>query len=124
MQKWLQFINSKHNDEKNVIICEELKREGFKKIRIDIIPCKIISKDFDEKYKKYLDSIYFRHINIVNENSEIKNIKKSEFLIKPKVSVIISVYNIEKYIIQCLDSISYQIKDIEIIIVIVLQIIP
>ena len=110
------IYNLNNNDEKNILIYEELKREGFKKMGINIIPSKIISDDFDEKYKKYLDSIYFRHINIINDNSEIKIIKKSEFLIKPKVSVIIFVYNIEKFITECLDSISNQtLKNIEII---------
>ena len=109
------IYNLQNNDEKNILIYEELKREGFKKMGIDIIPSKIISDEFQEKYIKYLDSIYFRHINIVNKNSE-KIIKKSEFLIKPKVSVIISIYNIEKYITKCLDSISNQtLKNIEII---------
>ena len=43
----------------------------------------------------------------------LKIIKKSEFIFKPKVS---AMYNIEKYIIECLDSISNQtLKDIEII---------
>ena len=110
------IYNLNFNDEKNILIYEELKKDGFKKLGIDMIPSKIISKKFDDKYNKYLDNKYFRHINIVNENSEIKIIKKSELLFKPKVSVIISVYNIEKYIIECLDSISNQtLKEIEII---------
>ena len=54
--------NLNHNDEKNILIYEELKREGFKKLGIDIIPSKIISNDFDEKYNKYLDNIYFRNL--------------------------------------------------------------
>ena len=65
--------NLYHNKENNIIIYEELKIEGFKKLGIDIIPSKKISNYFDEKYNKYLDNIYFRNINIVNENCEIKN---------------------------------------------------
>ena len=64
---------------KNILIYKELKREGFKKMGIKIILSKKISNYFDEKYNKYLDNIHLRNINIINENCEIKIIKKSEF---------------------------------------------
>ena len=110
------IYNLNQDEEKNILVYEELKREGFKNLEIDFIPTKKISMKFHEKYEKYMDNIYFRHINIVNENYEITIFKKGDYLFKPKVSVIILIYNVEKYIIQCLESISKQtLKEIEII---------
>jgi hypothetical protein len=94
------IYNSNKNDEKNFLIYEELKREGFKNLG----------------YEKYLDSIYFSQLNMINITYEIKIIKNGNYVFKPKVSVIISIYTVEEYIIECLDSISNQtLKDIEII---------
>ncbi len=110
------IYNINQNEENNILVYEELKKEGFKNLEINLIPSKNISKRFHEKYEKYIDSIYFKHLNKVNEKNTIKIIKKANYLFKPKVSVIIPIYNIEKYIIECLDSISKQtLKEIEII---------
>ena len=109
------LYNLNQNEENNILIYEELKREGFKNMEIDLIPSKSISMKFHKKYEKYIDNIYFRHINSLNESYEII-IKKGNYFFKPKVSVIIPIYNVEKYIIECLDSISKQtLKEIEII---------
>lgn len=62
-------------------------------MEIDFIPSWKISWKFHEKYEKYIDNIYFRHLNIVNKNYEIKIIKKVDYLFKPKVSIIIPIYN-------------------------------
>ena len=49
---------------------------------------------------------------------EVHVIQTTNYQFKPKVSVIIPVYNIEEYIIKCLDSIINQILyEIEIIVV-------
>ncbi len=55
--------------------------------------------------------------NADNEpNSEAMIIIKNEILYTPKVSVIIPVYNVEKYLRECLDSVVNQtLKEIEII---------
>lgn len=70
------IYNSNKNDEKNFLIYEELKREGFKNLG----------------YEKYLDSIYFSQLNMINITYEIKIIKNGNYVFKPKVSVIISIY--------------------------------
>ena len=110
------IYNPNQNNEKNILVYEELKREGFKNLEIDLIPTIKINHKFHEKYEKYIDNIYFSQLNMINKTYEIKIIKKANYVFKPKVSVIISIYNIEQYIIECLDSISNQtLKDIEII---------
>ncbi len=99
--------NLNQNDEKNILVYEKLKREGFRNLEIDLIP---------KINYKFLDNIYFSQLNMINKTYEIKIFKKSNYVFKPKVSIIISIYNIEQYIIECLDSISNQtLKDIEII---------
>ena len=114
----ITIYNLNQNKENNILVYEELKREGFKNMEIDFIPSWKISWRFHEKYEKYIDNIYFKHLNLADENFEIKIIKKANYLFKPKVSIIIPIYNEEKYIIQCLDSITKQtLKEIEIIIV-------
>ena len=105
----------KNNKEKDISIYEELKKNIFQKLGIDIIPSNLISQEFHEKY---LNHLYFKHINLINEKLKVHIIKKTNYLFKPKVSVIIPVYNLEKYIIKCLDSIIKQkLYEIEIIIV-------
>ena len=117
----MTIYNINQNDEKNILVYEELKREGFQNMGIDIIPSKKISKKFHKKYIKYLDKIYFRKLNtinnnIINNNFKVNIIRKSHFLFKPKVSVIFPTYNAEKHLIVTLDSILKQtLKDIEII---------
>ena len=112
----ITIYNLNQNEEKNILVYEELKREGFKNMEIDSIPSSKINSNFHEKYEKYIDNIYFKHLNTVNENYEIIIIKEGNYLFKPKVSIIIYIYNIEKYIIQCLESITKQsLKEIEII---------
>ena len=61
-------------------------------------------------------------INLLNyikekvQSKQINIIKESELLFTPKISVIIPVYNVEKYLSECLDSIINQtLKEIEII---------
>ncbi len=72
------------DEEKNILVYEELKREGFKDLGINLIPSQKISRKFHEKYEKYIDNIYFRHLNILNKNDEIKIIKKANHSFKPK----------------------------------------
>ncbi len=82
-----------------------------------------ISKNLFEKEIKnkenntfYLNYLYFKHVNIAKEKCEENILKKPNFPFKPKVSVIIPVYNVEKYLALCLDSIINQtLKEIEII---------
>ena len=105
----------KNNKKQNIFIYEQLKNNKFQKLGIDIIPSNLISQEFHEKY---LNHFYFKHINLINEKFEVHIIKKTNYLFKPKVSVIISVYNVEKYIMKCIDSIIKQkLYEIEIIIV-------
>ncbi len=105
----------KNNEEKNIYLYEKLQKKKFLKLGIDIIPSNLIGKEFHEKY---LNHFYFKHINLINVKFEINIIKNVNYTFKPKVTVIIPVYNVEKYIIRCLDSIINQkLHEIEIIIV-------
>lgn len=64
----------------------------------------------------YLNYLYFKHVNIAKEKCEEKILKKSHFSFKPKVSVIIPIYNVQNYLTFCLNSIINQtLKEIEII---------
>ena len=106
-------IYNLNNNKKNIYLYEELMKEKFKILGIEPIPSFLISKEFHEKY---LDNLYFKHLNLIKEKNEITIISKSQFSFTPKVSVIIEVYNAENYIIECLDSILNQnLKEIEII---------
>ena len=51
------IYNLNQNEEKNILVYEELKREGFKNMEIDLIPSINVSKKFHEKYEKYIDNI-------------------------------------------------------------------
>ena len=105
----------KNNKEQNIFIYEKLKKKGFQKIGIDTIPSDLISEEFHENY---LNHFYFKHIYEVNEKYEVTIIKNANYLFKPKVSVIIPLYNLEKYIIKCLNSvINQKLNEIEIIVV-------
>ena len=82
----------------------------------------IIQNLFEKEYKNeenntfFLNYLYFKHLNIAKEKSEEKILKKSNIFFKPKVSVIIPIYNVEKYLTSCLNSIVNQtLKEIEII---------
>ena len=105
----------KNNKEQNIIIYEKFLKKKFQKLGIDNIPSNLISEEFHEKF---LNHFYFKHINMINEKFEVNIIKNVNYLFNPKVSVIIPVYNVEKYIIKCLDSIINQkLNEIEIIVV-------
>ena len=105
--------NLNHDVQQNIYIYEQLKKEKFENLGIGIIPPHLLGTKFNEEY---LDNLYFKHINLVNKNIKEIIIKKSNYLFKPKISVIIPIYNVENYIIQCLMSISKQkLKEIEII---------
>ncbi len=112
LAKNIIIYNLNHN-KKNIYLYEELKREKFKNLGIEPIPSFLISKNFDEKY---LDNLYFKHINLMKDKNEINIVRKTQMFFIPKVSVIISVYNVENFIMDCLDSILNQtLKEIEII---------
>ena len=64
----------------------------------------------------YLSYLYFKHFHIAKEKNEEKIVKQLNISFKPKVSVIIPVYNVQNYLKLCLDSIINQkLKEIEII---------
>ena len=64
----------------------------------------------------YLDYLYFKHVNIAKEKNEEKILKNSSISYIPKISVIIPIYNVEKYLKTCLNSIINQtLKEIEVI---------
>jgi hypothetical protein len=70
----------------------------------------------EENNTFYLDYLYFKYVNIAKEKYEEKILKKSNLTFKPKVSVIIPIYNVQNFLIDCLDSIVKQsLKEIEII---------
>ena len=112
LAKEICIYNLKNNI-KNIYLYDELKKDKFKLLGIKPIPPFLISKNFNEEY---LDNLYFKHINLINEKNELNIIRKSKLLFTPKVSIIISFYNVEKYILDCLKSILNQsLKEIEII---------
>ena len=48
--------------------------------------------------------------------NDVKILKKADLKFEPKVSIVVPVYNVEKYLKQCLNSITNQtLKEIEII---------
>ena len=70
----------------------------------------------EENNTFYLDYLYFKHINIAKEKCEEKILKKLNISFRPKVSVIIPIYNVQNYLILCIESVVSQIlKEIEII---------
>ena len=90
------------NNETNLFI--KIKKNFENNIRIE------------ENNTFYLDYLYFKHVNIAKEKCEEKILKKSNITFKPKVSVIIPIYNVQNFLIDCLDSIVKQsLKEIEII---------
>jgi len=78
-----------------------------------------IDKEINQKEENntfYLDYLYFKITNIAKEKSEEKILKKSNISFSPKVSVIIPIYNVQDYLILCIESVVNQIlKEIEII---------
>ena len=83
------------------------------------IKIKNIFEEINKKEKNntfYLDYLYFKHINIAKEKYEEKILKYSNITFKPKVSVIIPIYNVQNYLSTCIESIINQsLKEIEII---------
>ena len=78
-----------------------------------------IYKEINQKEENntfYLDYLYFKITNIAKEKSEEKILKKSNISFRPKVSVIIPIYNVQDYLISCIESVVNQtLKEIEII---------
>ena len=102
------------------VLYDELKKEGFDRLGIS-------GKDkeyfYDEKiYKKYQEICMnsFENYEILN-GSEPKKRKylQEKFLVKtekPKVSIIVPIYNVEDYLVECMESVVRQtLEDIEII---------
>ena len=78
----------------------------------------IFEKEIENKENNtfYLDYLYFKHVNIAKEQCEEKILKKYNISFRPKVSVIIPIYNVQNYLITCIESIVNQtLKEIEII---------
>jgi len=87
-----------------------------KEINIIIKTPNLFKKIDNENNTFYLDYLYFKHINLAKEKNEEKILKKTDISFKPKVSVIIPIFNVEQYLIECLNSIINQLlKEIEII---------
>ena len=85
-------------------------------INFNINTQNLYEKIINQNNTFYLNYLYFKHLNIGKEKSEEKLLKKLNISFKPKVSVIIPIYNVEKYLIICLNSIINQrLKEIEII---------
>ena len=83
-------------------------------IKIENIIQEINKKEENNTF--YLDYLYFKHINIAKEKCEEKILKKLNISFRPKVSVIIPIYNVQNYLILCIESVVSQIlKEIEII---------
>ena len=96
------------NNETNLYL--KIKTNFENNIRIQEINKK------EENNTFYLDYLYFKYVNIAKEKYEEKILKKSNLTFKPKVSVIIPIYNVQNFLIDCLDSIVKQsLKEIEII---------
>ncbi len=105
--------NINTNKEQSILLYEELKKERFEKLGIQVIPSDKISADF---HKRYLEHIYFKHVDKAKEQYTADVLKKADLQFVPKVSVIVPVYNVENYIIDCLTSLSNQkLQEIEII---------
>ena len=89
-----------------------LKNEGYKHLEIDDTEIHRVNSIFDESYKRYVFSESLR-FNEAKRNLEC--IQQSDAG-NCKVSVIIPVYNVEKYLRECLESVINQsLKGIEIV---------
>ena len=89
-----------------------------KEIDLNIINQNIFENEIKNKENNtfYLNYLYFKHVNIAKEKSEEKIIKQLNISFKPKISVIIPIFNVQNFLILCLDSIVNQtLKEIEII---------
>ena len=105
--------NVNTNKEQSILLYEELKKERFENLGIQTIPSDKISSDFHERY---LEHMYFKHVNKAKEQYAAVVLKKADLQYVPKVSVIVPVYNVESYVNDCLASLSDQkLKEIEII---------
>ena len=76
-----------------------------------------LSKHYINQHSALLDSSsYEDYKTLVKKSHAFKEIEKHDYSNSPKVSVIVPVYNVEKYLKQCLDSlINQSLEDIEII---------
>ena len=87
-----------------------------KEINFNIKRQNFFEKNINENNTFYLNYLYFKHLNIAKEKSLENILKNPKISFKPKVSVIIPIYNVEKYLIECVNSIVNQkLKEIEII---------
>ena len=115
-QSYLYYIEK--NSKTSILIFDELNQR-LNSLGIDTIQSNSINEDFHKRYIKHLNDLIFKHVNLAKEKHEVNIIKNNNCSFKPKVSIIIPIYNMEKNIIECLESILNQkLKEIEIICVI------
>ena len=113
-------LESIRDKEARQLLFNKLKDEGFEKLGISD---KEETYFYDTKiYKKYQEICMnnFEDYEILNATEVTKRkYLREKFLIggeKPKVSIIVPIYNVENYLVECLDSVVRQtLEDIEII---------
>ena len=89
-------------------------KEEFGKLDVNNVN---LSKHYINQHNTLLDSSsYEDYKTLVKKSHAFVDIEKHDYSNSPKVSVIVPVYNVEKYLKQCLDSlINQSLEDIEII---------
>ncbi|MDR2342227.1 MAG: glycosyltransferase, partial [Campylobacteraceae bacterium] len=102
-------------------VLEMAKKYDYDKIRISTIK-RINSDYYTNIFRNHIDNHFvktaFRNILLTLNTSEYFHLNNfaQQYLQLPKVSLIIPVYNVEKYLRKCLDSaVNQTLKDIEII---------